>query len=189
MAFGFKALLIGKHRLLMQLELAWMDGEWPLRITSKDQAVSNQGNSSVGTNAGMVFEQLMGKNKGYVHNALSGFSRESTGTPSESCGWDAIHQSASWAELLVAAVHHHTFSMPLLIFQAHAQLPVIFSAASDLIGANHTCAKARCSESPIRPYQRDREPDQNSEDQSLGLKAPFHAVSSPAMITFFSSSS
>ena len=80
MAFGFKALFIGKHRLLMQFELAWMDGEWPLRITSKDQAVSHQGNASVGLNAGMVFKQLMGKNKGYIHNALSDFSRESTGT-------------------------------------------------------------------------------------------------------------
>jgi hypothetical protein len=40
---------------------------------------------------------------------------------------------------LVAAIHHHPFAMPLLIFQAHAQLPVIFGAAGDLIGAHHTC--------------------------------------------------
>jgi hypothetical protein len=79
--------------------------------------------------------------------------------------------------------------MALLIFQAHAQLPVIFSAAGDLIGANYTCAKTRCSESPIRTDQRDGDPDQNSEDQGCGLKAPFHAVSSPAVITLFSSSS
>jgi hypothetical protein len=116
MAFGFKALFIGKHRLLMQLLLAWMDGEWPLRIPTKNQAISNQGNASIGTNSGMVFEQLMGKNKGDFHRDLTGFSCESTGTPPKSCGWDAIHQSASWAELLVATVHHHTFPMTLLIF-------------------------------------------------------------------------
>jgi hypothetical protein len=68
----------------------------------------------------MVFKQLVGKNKGNFHNALSGLSRESTGTPSKSCRWNAIHKSGSGTELLVAAVHHHPFSMPLLIFQAHA---------------------------------------------------------------------
>jgi hypothetical protein len=46
-----------------------------MRITSKDQAFSDQSNASVGLNAGMVFKQLMGKNKSYIHNALSGFAR------------------------------------------------------------------------------------------------------------------
>ena len=55
----------------MQHELAWMDGEWPLRVATKDQAVSNQGNPSVGTNAGMVFEQLMGENKGDCPSRLN----------------------------------------------------------------------------------------------------------------------
>jgi hypothetical protein len=137
----------------------------------------------------MVFKQLMGKNKGNFHNALSGFSRESAGPPSKSCSWNAVHKSCPWTELLVAAVHHHPFSMPLLIFQAHAQLPVIFGAAGDLIGAHHTCAKARCSEGPIRTDQRNSEPNQHCENQDLGLKAPFHAVSSPAITTLSSSSS
>jgi hypothetical protein len=96
----------------------------------------------------MVLEQLMGKDKRDFHSVLTGLAREATGTPSKSCGWDAIHQSASWAELLVAAVHHHALAMPLLIFQSHAQLPMIFGAAGDLIGAHHSCAQAGCGEGP-----------------------------------------
>ena len=84
----------------------------------------------------------MRENQGDLHTSTSArFSSQTAGSPTDGGGITALYLTGQWTKHSRSAVHHDFLSMALLIVEAKHELPMVFGASGNTIGADWTRAK------------------------------------------------
>ena len=97
----------------MQEPALVMHPQGPLRISSEQQRVFDQGHGATGLNRGVISKQLMGKDQGDVHSAR--LPRQTAGPSSNGRGIAAVHLPGKRAQHAGTAIHHHLLPVTLLV--------------------------------------------------------------------------